>query len=132
MDPDSTLTYIEDILVAIANIEEDTAGLDQEAFIGDRRVRQLVERNIEIVSEASRRLPSNLQDAEKSVPWPSVSGIGNVLRHEYRDVAADVLWNTVTKSIPTLKRAMLRMREELTRRTSNFVQPRNGVCGRLE
>ena len=76
MDPDSTLTYIEDILVAIANIEEDTAGLDQEAFIEDRRVRQLVERNIEIVSEASRRLPSNLQDAEKSVPWPASGALG--------------------------------------------------------
>jgi uncharacterized protein with HEPN domain len=41
----------DDVLQAIANIEADTAGLDFERFVADRRVRQLVERNFEIVSE---------------------------------------------------------------------------------
>jgi uncharacterized protein with HEPN domain len=48
--------YVEDILEAIANIETDTGGLDFAQFAADRRVRQLVERNVEIISEASRRL----------------------------------------------------------------------------
>ena len=49
--------HADDILQAIANIEADRADLDFERFAADRRVRQLVERNLEIISEASRRLP---------------------------------------------------------------------------
>jgi hypothetical protein len=42
--------YVHHILEAIANIETDTAGYDFEKFRADRRARQLVERNLEIVS----------------------------------------------------------------------------------
>ena len=47
--------HADDILQAIANIESDTVGLDYEHFAADRRARQLVERNREIISEASRQ-----------------------------------------------------------------------------
>ncbi len=73
----------DDILQAIANIEADTAGLDFERFVADRRARQLVERNLEIISEASRRIPDRLKATEPDVPWHEIAGIGNVLRHDY-------------------------------------------------
>ncbi|MBM3599470.1 MAG: DUF86 domain-containing protein [Alphaproteobacteria bacterium] len=66
------------ILDAIRNIEADLAGLDAESFARDRRAVQLVERNLEIISEASRRLPSEQKDREKVVPWAAIAGIGNV------------------------------------------------------
>ena len=58
--------YVEDILEAIANVEADTDGLDFNQFAVDRRVRQLVERNVEIISEASRRLPDDIKAARKN------------------------------------------------------------------
>ena len=73
----------DDVLQAIANIEVDTAGLNFEQFAADRRARQLVERNLEIISEASRRLPDSAKAAEPDVPWREIAGIGNVLRHDY-------------------------------------------------
>jgi uncharacterized protein with HEPN domain len=59
--------YVRHILEAIDNIEADTAGYDFEKFRADRRTRQLVERNLEILSEASRRLPEELK-AENLIP----------------------------------------------------------------
>ena len=59
--------HADDVLQAIANIEADTVGLDFEKFAADRRVRQLVERNLEILSEASRRIPDHLEAAEPDV-----------------------------------------------------------------
>jgi len=56
--------YLRHILEAIANIEADTAGYDFGKFRVDRRARQLVERNLEILSEASRRLPKELKEGE--------------------------------------------------------------------
>ena len=48
--------YVDQILEAIKNIYADIAGKDLESFRADRRTRQLIERNLEILSEASRRL----------------------------------------------------------------------------
>jgi uncharacterized protein with HEPN domain len=61
--------YVRHILEAIANIEADIVGYDFERFRADRRTRQLVERNLEILSEASRRLPDEYKDREAQIPW---------------------------------------------------------------
>lgn len=101
--------YIRHILEAIANIEADTAGCDFEKFRLDRRARQLVERNLEILSEASRRLPKDLKDQETQIPWRAIAGIGNVLRHDYHDTYPTVLWDTCKKDLTPLKEAVLRI-----------------------
>ncbi len=79
MEQDPTI-YVRHILEAIANIETDIAGYDFEKFRTDRRARQLVERNLEILSEASRRLPNEYKDREAQISWRAIAGIGNVLR----------------------------------------------------
>jgi uncharacterized protein with HEPN domain len=101
--------YADDLLQAIANIEADTAGLDFERFAADRRVRQLVERNLEIISEASRRIPDRLKAAEPDVPWREIAGIGNVLRHDYADVRPRILWGVRTHRLAILKAAVQRI-----------------------
>lgn len=105
-DPD---IYQRRRLDAIDNIEADTAGYDFERFRPDRRVRQLVERNVEILSEASRRLPRSMTAQEAGIPWRAVVGIGNILRHDYHRTYPTVLWETCQKDLPTLKEAVLRM-----------------------
>jgi uncharacterized protein with HEPN domain len=112
MDKDPTI-YVDHMLEAIANIETDTAGYNFERFRKDRRVRQLVERNLEIVSEASRRLPQAAKAAEGSIPWRAIAGIGNVIRHGYHDTYPTVLWETCAKDLQPLKHALTRMRSVL-------------------
>src|SRR3979411_949103 len=101
MDKDPGI-YVRHILDAITNIEMDTAGYDFEKFRADRRTRQLVERNLEILSEASRRLPEELKAEEARVPWRAIAGIGNVLRHDYNQTYPTVLWDTCRKDLKPL------------------------------
>jgi uncharacterized protein with HEPN domain len=101
--------YVRHILEAIANIETDIAGYDFERFRTDRRTRQLVERNLEILSEASRRLPNEYKDREVQIPWRAIAGIGNVLRHDYHETYPTVLWDTCKKDLQPLKDAALRI-----------------------
>lgn len=105
--------YVEHMLEAIANIEADTAGYDFARFRTDRRVRQLVERNLEIISEASRRLPRAATEAEGRIPWRAIAGIGNVIRHDYHDTYPTILWETCVKDLQPLKEALLRIRSSL-------------------
>ena len=108
--------YVRHMMEAIANIELDVAGYDFERFRNDRRVRQLVERNLEIISEASRRLPAQLKAKESQIDWAAIAGIGNVLRHDYHQGHPTVLWETCSKDLEPLQLALGRMLKELAHR----------------
>jgi uncharacterized protein with HEPN domain len=108
----SLVPRLTDIIEAIEHIRSETAGVSLDAFEADWRMRWLVERGIEIISEASRHLPDELKARHPEIPWPKVAGIGNVLRHEYERVASDVLWKVAQDDLPPLDKAC---REELAR-----------------
>jgi uncharacterized protein with HEPN domain len=64
----------------------------------------LIERGVEIVSEASRHLPGYLKDRNPGIPWRKVAGIGNIIRHNYERVAPDVLWKLGRDDLPALEK----------------------------
>lgn len=103
MEKDAAI-YVRHILEAITNIETDIAGYDFEKFRADRRTRQLVERNLEILSEASRRLPEELKLDEARIPWRAIAGIGNVLRHDYHEAYPTILWGYLPEGFDASKR----------------------------
>jgi len=96
----TAVARLADIVEAIELIEDEVGGVSMAAFAGDKRKRWLVERGLEIISEASRRLPDELKARHPTVPWRKVAGIGNVLRHEYEHLAYDVLWRVVADELP--------------------------------
>jgi uncharacterized protein with HEPN domain len=100
----SPVLRLTDIVEAIANIRSEMAGVSLEAFEADWRKRWLIERGVEIISEASRHLPDELKARHPVIPWRQVADIGNVLRHEYQRVAPDVLWRLAQDDLSPLDR----------------------------
>jgi uncharacterized protein with HEPN domain len=100
----SSLPRRTDIVEAIELVRSEMAGVALKAFEPDKRKRWLVERGIEIISEAVRRLPDALKARHPGIPWSKVAGIGNVLRHEYERIAYDVLWHVVRDDLPPLEK----------------------------
>lgn len=94
---------LSDIAEAIELIDSEMAGVTLQAFEADKRKRWLVERGIEIISEASRHLSEGLKQRHPQIPWPKVAGIGNILRHDYERVGYDVLWHVVNHDLPPLR-----------------------------
>src|SRR4029077_2943415 len=117
----SPVPRLTDIIEAIELIRSEMAGVTLDAFEPDRRKRWLIERGIEIISEASRRLPDALKARHASIPWPKVAGIGNVLRHDYERVAHDVLWHVVRDARPPWENVC---REELAAELAREQQKR--------
>ena len=70
----------------------------------------LVERGIEIISEASRHLTDDIKERRSEIPWPKVAGIGNVLRHAYDHFGPDVLWRLAQDHLAEIEQVC---REEL-------------------
>ena len=111
----TVLPRLDDMRDAIAAIEDDVRDISLAAYLTDRKLRWSVERGIQIISEASRHIPEELKAQRPEVPWRNVAGIGNVLRHEYMEVADDAIWAVVQDHLPVLRRAVLAMIEALER-----------------
>jgi uncharacterized protein with HEPN domain len=62
-----------------------------------------VTRCLEIISEASRRLPEQLKARHPAIGWKQMACAGNVYRHDYEDVAAEFVWETVVRALPPLR-----------------------------
>lgn len=92
-----------DILEAIERIRHVLGDTPLQAFEADWERQWLVERGVEIVSEASRRLPRELKARHPEIPWQKVAGIGNVLRHNYESIAAPVMWKLARDDLDALE-----------------------------
>ena len=98
----SKLPRLMDIIDSIERIEEVLQGSTQEDFASAWQQRWMVERGVEIISEASRHLSPELKERHPHIPWRNVAGIGNVLRHNYESVSSVVLWNLAKIDLPAL------------------------------
>ena len=104
--PRNIAHVIHDILEAIERAEEITRGKSFDEFEASWQLRWLVQRSIEIISEASRAIPDELANMKPEIPWRKVRGIGNVLRHDYDGLSDRLIWNVVVDELPRLKIAI--------------------------
>lgn len=95
--------WLADILQAIVEIDifvGDTT--DYDAFVEDLKTRKAVERNIEIVGEAMRRLVAH--DASiKITNYRAIIDTRNRISHAYDQVSEDILWTIVVRDLPLLR-----------------------------
>ena len=105
------------ILDAIEGIDQAVRGKTLGDFDGDWLLRHGVQRAIEIISEAARRIPPELQARQPNIPWAQIMGIGNVLRHEYHRVSDTLIWNVVQEYLPPLKAAIVAIEAELKKQS---------------
>lgn len=106
MRSDRALAALRDMAHHIELAISFTAGLTFDAFRDDLRTFYAVTRCLEILSEASRRLPDELKVRHPSIAWREMAGAGNVYRHDYEDVAASYVWATVQNHLPPLRAAI--------------------------
>ena len=102
-----------DILDAVLRIERYVQGLSEAEYQENEMVQDAVARCIEIISEASRRVPSDLKQAQPSVPWDKVAGIGIIFRHDYDEIDTTLVWEIVRVELPALRNAVEAMLKSL-------------------
>nr|WP_223965675.1 DUF86 domain-containing protein [Thermus thermophilus] len=101
------------MLESLEKIDRYTAGLTFERFAQDDRTVDAVVRNLEVIGEAARQIPSEVRERYPEVPWRRVIGLRNVVVHEYFAVDVEIVWTVVRQSLPELKEALRRMMAEL-------------------
>ena len=95
--------WLGDIHHHIILAETFSAGMSYDVLRDDLRTAYAVTRCLEIISEASRRLPEELKARHPSIQWRDMAAAGNIYRHEYEDVAVLEVWDTLTLHLPPLR-----------------------------
>jgi uncharacterized protein with HEPN domain len=103
MPSSATSAVLHDIAHHIDLAVSFAAGFDYGSFQADLRTVYAVTRCLEIISEASRRLPNDLKARHPSIAWKDMAGAGNIYRHDYEDVAARHVWDAVQIDLPPLR-----------------------------
>jgi len=83
-----------EILKRIEKLKRIRAASTLDVTVGSD-TRDIIERCIEVISEASRRLPEAWKARHPHIRWRNVADIGNVLRHEYDGVIEPILTDVV-------------------------------------
>jgi uncharacterized protein with HEPN domain len=94
--------YLWDMLQAARRLQYFTAGLSYEAYLESILLQSAVERQLEILGEAARRMSEDFRQAHPEIPWSAIIGQRNVIAHQYDDIELEQLWSVVTSDIPTL------------------------------
>jgi uncharacterized protein with HEPN domain len=103
MSPDAKdMTRLWDMLDAARTAVEFTRAVRFEDFLKDRKTRNAVERNLEIIGEAARRVSEETRQSLSDIPWRSVIGMRNVLAHEYGEIRYEILWTVVRDKLAPL------------------------------
>lgn len=103
MHSDRERSALIDILHNIALAEQFVRDQTFDVFRDDLLRVYAVTRCLEIISEASRRLGGGLKQRHPGIAWRDMAGAGNVYRHDYEDVAAQDVWDTVRIALPPLR-----------------------------
>ena len=96
-------TALKDIGYFIDLIGSFLQGFDYPRFADDLRTFHAVTRCLEIISEASRRISEETKARHPAIQWRQMAAAGNKYRHDYEDVAQQVVWATVQDALPHLR-----------------------------
>lgn len=94
--------YLRHILEALERISAYTRD-GRDKFMTDRMIQDATVRNLEIVGEATKRLSPEFRALYPEVPWASMSGMRDVLIHDYMGVDLEVVWEVVENRLVPLR-----------------------------
>jgi len=82
--------------------------------VKNRSLQDAVIRRLEIVGEAVKNLPPPFRSKHPEIPWKQMAGMRDILIHEYFDVDLILTWKVVKNELPSIKKRLLKLIEELT------------------
>ena len=115
MPPKDWRLRVEDMLEAAQRCQRYVAGMDYAAFAADQKTIDAVVRNLEIIGEAARYVPLEVEQRDAAIPWADIRNMRHRIAHGYFAVDVGVVWNTaatsLTSQVPSLER-LLQQRDD--------------------
>ncbi|OGB90773.1 hypothetical protein A2625_07000 [candidate division WOR-1 bacterium RIFCSPHIGHO2_01_FULL_53_15] len=95
--------YLQDIFDSINDIDKFISEMSFDEFTHDKKTLNAVVRSIEIIGEATKKIPKSITAKYHNIPWKKMAGMRDKLIHEYFGVDVGILWKVAKEEIPPLK-----------------------------
>jgi len=93
---------LNDILEAMQRIITYTADLSYQQFLEDTKTQDAVIRNLQVIGEAVKKLPTPLKRAHRHLPWKEMTGMRDKIVHEYFGINYDIVWTVCHQELPAI------------------------------
>jgi uncharacterized protein with HEPN domain len=94
--------YLNDIVKSMNLSQDFINNQTLQSFKADDKTQFAVIRCLEVIGEATKRLPNNIRIANPEIPWKAMAGMRDRLIHGYDVVDPEIVWITVTQTIPEI------------------------------
>ncbi len=95
--------FLEDILGSLERIQTLTSGLSYDDFTKDLARQEAVIRNLEIIGEAAKHIPTAMRSGHPEVDWARIGGLRDILIHRYFAVDLEIIWDVILNRLPSLE-----------------------------
>jgi uncharacterized protein with HEPN domain len=100
--------FLSDMIVFCRRIGAYREGFDREELFAHQLRVDGILRNLELLGEAAKRIPREVRDRHRDIPWRRIAGLRDVLAHAYFGLEEETVWQAITSSVP----ALLKLLEE--------------------
>jgi uncharacterized protein with HEPN domain len=95
--------YIHHMLDEIDFILSEISNKDYESFIREATLKRAFVRSLEIIGEASKKLPEDVKAIQPDIEWRKVTGMRDRLIHDYFGVDYTIVWDVAKNKLPDLR-----------------------------
>jgi len=101
--------YLDDMREACEKVLRYTEDISLDQFVQDEKTFDAVVRNLEIIGEAAKHIPTEVRGRYPEVEWPKIAGLRDVVVHEYFGLDEDILWDVIQNRVSVLLDQVLRI-----------------------
>ncbi len=114
LDPlERDLVKCEDMRIYAERARKFLGSRSFEEFQNDQLVQEAIIRCLEVIGEAARSVSEETQNRSPDIPWSLITGMRNILAHEYGTVDLEEVYDVVDQKIPELLTHLRPLIEEL-------------------
>ena len=100
-EPKEYLRHINDECLYIISV---SSNLKYEDFLDDETLKRAVVRSLEIIGEATKKIPADVKVKWNTIQWKNMAGMRDRLIHDYMGVNYTIVWDVMKNKIPDMNK----------------------------